>query len=134
MAASKSIDIMTDAFLDAVTGAALFGKVRLPGSPTVFYDEDVMKPSEEEIAMVVRQLEAAVQAREVSGSQATHRVAWKWADVFVLLSLFIASVYLLAGSTVEKLIGISTGLAYVLVLRKSVLSFLNGTASRRRQH
>ncbi len=38
MAASKIFDIMTDSFFDGITGAALFGKLRIPGSPTVLVD------------------------------------------------------------------------------------------------
>ena len=38
MALSRNLNIMTDAFLDGITGAALFGKLKLPGSPTVFVD------------------------------------------------------------------------------------------------
>jgi hypothetical protein len=30
---------MTDSFLDGITGAALFGKLRIPGAPTVLVDE-----------------------------------------------------------------------------------------------
>jgi hypothetical protein len=38
MAKSRILDIMSDAFLDGITGAALFGNARLPGSPTVLVD------------------------------------------------------------------------------------------------
>jgi hypothetical protein len=38
MAVSRNLDIMIDSFLDGITGAALFGKVRLPGAPTVLVD------------------------------------------------------------------------------------------------
>lgn len=39
MAASRIQNIMTDSFLDGITGAALFGKLRIPGAPTVLVDE-----------------------------------------------------------------------------------------------
>ena len=39
MAASRILDIMTDSFFDGITGAALFGKLRRPGAPTVLVDE-----------------------------------------------------------------------------------------------
>ena len=35
MATSRILDIMTESFLDGITGAALFGKLRRPGAPTV---------------------------------------------------------------------------------------------------
>jgi len=35
MATSRILGIMTDSFLDGITGAALFGKLRRPGAPTV---------------------------------------------------------------------------------------------------
>jgi hypothetical protein len=38
MAASRIFDIVTDSFCDGITGAALFGKLRLPGSPSVLVD------------------------------------------------------------------------------------------------
>jgi hypothetical protein len=38
MAASRILDIMTDSFLDGITGAALFGKLRRPGAPTELVD------------------------------------------------------------------------------------------------
>jgi hypothetical protein len=38
MAVSRTLDIMTDSFLDGVTGAAFFGKLRRPGAPTAFAD------------------------------------------------------------------------------------------------
>ena len=39
MAASRIQDIMIDSFLDGITGGALFGKLRIPGAPTVLVDE-----------------------------------------------------------------------------------------------
>jgi len=38
MAVSRNLDIMIDSFLDGITGAGLFGKLRLPGAPTVLVD------------------------------------------------------------------------------------------------
>jgi hypothetical protein len=38
MTTSRILDIMTDSFLDGITGVALFGKARLPGAPTVLVD------------------------------------------------------------------------------------------------
>jgi hypothetical protein len=38
MAASRILGIMTDSVLDGITGAALFGKLRRPGAPTVLVD------------------------------------------------------------------------------------------------
>ncbi len=38
MAASRILNIMTDSFLDGITGAALFGKAQRPGAPTVLVD------------------------------------------------------------------------------------------------
>ncbi|MFZ1086388.1 MAG: sugar transferase [Terracidiphilus sp.] len=39
MAASRIQNIMIDSFLDGITGAAFFGKLRIPGAPTVLVDE-----------------------------------------------------------------------------------------------
>jgi len=44
MAASRILGIMTDSFLDGISGAALFGKLRRPGAPTVLVDS--RSPSE----------------------------------------------------------------------------------------
>jgi hypothetical protein len=38
MAVSRNLDIMIDSFLDGITGAGLFGTLRLPGAPTVLVD------------------------------------------------------------------------------------------------
>jgi DNA-binding NtrC family response regulator len=38
MAVSRNLDIMIDSFLDGITGAALFGKLRRPSAPTVLFD------------------------------------------------------------------------------------------------
>jgi RNA polymerase sigma-70 factor (ECF subfamily) len=38
MAASRILNIMTDSFLDGISGAALFGKLRRPGAPTALFD------------------------------------------------------------------------------------------------
>jgi hypothetical protein len=38
MAARRTIWIVTDSFLDGISGAALFGKLRIPGAPTVLVD------------------------------------------------------------------------------------------------
>jgi hypothetical protein len=38
VATSRILDIMADSFFDGITGAALFGKLRRPGAPTVLFD------------------------------------------------------------------------------------------------
>ena len=38
MATSRIQNIMTDSFLDGISGAALFGKLRLPGAPVELVD------------------------------------------------------------------------------------------------
>jgi hypothetical protein len=38
MAVSRNLDVMIDAFLDGITGAALFGKLRRSGAPEVLAD------------------------------------------------------------------------------------------------
>jgi hypothetical protein len=39
MAKMTMADIVTESFLDGITAAALFGKLRRPGAPTVFAGE-----------------------------------------------------------------------------------------------
>ncbi len=68
MAKSRILDIVTEAFLDGVTGAALFGKLRRPGAPTVLWVEDGSTPSDEEVAAVVNRLLEEVKALQRSDS------------------------------------------------------------------
>ena len=46
MTVSRTFDIMTDSFLDGVTGAAFFGKLRRPGAPTEFADLYTLRSAE----------------------------------------------------------------------------------------
>jgi hypothetical protein len=58
MASSKILEIMTDSFLDGITGAALFGKVRLPGSPTVLVDTRSAEEAFPALSAFIREFES----------------------------------------------------------------------------
>ena len=146
MAALKERDIVIDSFFDGITGAAFFGKLRRPGAPTIFCDEDAAKPSEEEVAALVQRLEAASQVQEMSTSGPRSQLHWKCADdfislshsvalaylaeIFIFLSLLVAAVYLLVdshGLPKTRIIGISTGVACAIEFVRTLFRLLRGT-------
>lgn len=56
MAESRTFEIVTDSFLDGVTGAALFGKLRRPGAPTEFADTRPSVPTELSVSTESKQV------------------------------------------------------------------------------
>ncbi|MGH9607615.1 MAG: hypothetical protein ACRD3N_18135 [Terracidiphilus sp.] len=69
MAASRIFFIMTDSFLDGITGAGIFGKLRRPGAPTVLVDT---RPAEgKEVWSMARHCMLAAAFKETARAAAT---------------------------------------------------------------
>jgi hypothetical protein len=74
MTVSRNTSIVLKAFFDGITGAALFGKLRIPGSPTQFIDSRTAEEYKAELAD--KHFQAVVREMKDSAKKAENRVEY----------------------------------------------------------